>query len=78
VSSTVLLVGLLVAVGSPRPCSAGFELMWGLPHAGQDTAFSPTDTMHLTRWAKMIMLLQSAISLVTVALVVARAVNILK
>ncbi len=42
------------------------------------TAFSPTDTMPLTRWAKMIMLLQSAISLVTVALVVARAVNILK
>ena len=42
------------------------------------TAFSPTDTMPLTRWAKMIMLLQSAISLITVALVVARAVNILK
>jgi len=42
------------------------------------TAFSPTDTMPLTRWAKMIMLLQSAVSLVTVALVVARAVNILK
>jgi len=42
------------------------------------TAFSPTDTMSLTRWAKMIMLLQSAISLATVALVVARAVNILK
>ena len=42
------------------------------------TAFSPTDTMPLTRWAKMIMLLQSAISLVTVALVVARAVNLLK
>ncbi len=42
------------------------------------TAFSPTDTLPLTRWAKMIMLLQSAVSLVTVALVVARAVNILK
>jgi len=42
------------------------------------TAFSPTDTMPLTRWAKMIMLGQSAISLITVALVVARAVNILK
>lgn len=42
------------------------------------TAFSPTDTMPLTRWAKMIMLLQSAVSLVTVALVIARAVNILK
>jgi len=42
------------------------------------TAFSPTDTMPLTRWAKMIMLGQSAVSLITVALVVARAVNILK
>ena len=41
------------------------------------TAFSPTDTMPLARWAKIAMLLQSTISLVTVGLVVARAVNIL-
>lgn len=41
-------------------------------------AFSPTDTMPLSRWAKMAMLVQSAISLVTAALVIARAVNILK
>jgi|SRR5579859_1837277 uncharacterized membrane protein len=41
------------------------------------TAFSPTDTMPLSRWAKMLMLAQSAISLVTVGLVAARAVNIL-
>jgi uncharacterized membrane protein len=41
-------------------------------------AFSPTDVMPLTRWAKMAMTVQSAISIVTVALVVARAVNILK
>jgi hypothetical protein len=41
------------------------------------TAFSPTDTLPLSRWAKMAMLTQSAISLVTVVLVVARAVNIL-
>ncbi|WP_460865295.1 hypothetical protein [Rhodococcus aerolatus] len=41
------------------------------------TAFSPTDTMPLTRWAKLTMLGQSAVALVTVALVVARAVNIL-
>jgi hypothetical protein len=41
-------------------------------------AFSPTDVMPLSRWAKMAMLLQSAISMVTVALVIARAVNILK
>ena len=42
------------------------------------TAFSPTDVMPLTRWAKMMMLVQSAVSIVAVALVVARAVNILK
>ncbi|KUL55408.1 hypothetical protein ADL22_00495 [Streptomyces sp. NRRL F-4489] len=42
------------------------------------TAFSPTDVMPLTRWAKLLMLLQSAVSLLTVVLVVARAVNILK
>ena len=42
------------------------------------TAFSPTDVMPMSRWAKMLMLIQSAASLVTVAIVVARAVNILK
>ncbi len=41
-------------------------------------AFSPTDTMPLSRWAKLAMLLQSGVSLMTVALVIARAVNILK
>jgi uncharacterized membrane protein len=41
------------------------------------TAFSPTDTLPLSRWAKFAMMLQSAVSLVTAALVVARAVNIL-
>jgi len=41
-------------------------------------AFSPTDVMPLSRWAKLAMLLQSVVSLVTVALVVARAVNILR
>jgi hypothetical protein len=41
------------------------------------SAFSPTDVMPLSRWAKMLMTVQSVVSLVTVALVVARAVNIL-
>ena len=39
------------------------------------TAFSPTDTLPLSRWAKLTMMLQSAVSLVTAALVIARAVN---
>ena len=41
------------------------------------TAFSPTDTMPLTATAKSLMGLQSLISLVTIGLIVARAVNIL-
>ncbi len=41
------------------------------------TAFSPTDTMPLSRWAKMLMLAQAAAALVTIAVVAARAVNIL-
>ena len=42
------------------------------------TAFSPTDTMPLTRWAKTLMLAQSTISLVIGLMVIARAVSILK
>jgi uncharacterized membrane protein len=41
-------------------------------------AFSPTDTMPLSRWAKMLMLIQASVALLTVAFVIARAVNILK
>ncbi len=41
------------------------------------TAFSPTDTMPLTHIAKALMSIQALISLITVVLVTARAVNIL-
>jgi uncharacterized membrane protein len=41
-------------------------------------AFSPTDTMPLSPMAKSIMGIQSLVSLVTIGLVVARAVNILQ
>jgi hypothetical protein len=41
------------------------------------TAFSPTDTAVLSRWAKAGMMLQSLISLTIIALLAARAVNIL-
>lgn len=41
------------------------------------SAFSPTDTLPLTHRAKLLMTLQSITSLLTVALVAARAVNIL-
>ena len=41
------------------------------------SAFSPTDTLPLTRLAKLLMLAQATISIVTLLLVAARAVNIL-
>ena len=41
------------------------------------TAFSPTDTAPVTRWAKGLMMLQSLISLTIVVLLAARAVNVL-
>jgi hypothetical protein len=41
------------------------------------TAFSPTDVPVLTRWAKILMMLQSLISLLIIALLAARAVNML-
>lgn len=41
------------------------------------TAFSPTDVPVLTRWAKVLTMLQSIIALTVVALLVARAINTL-
>jgi hypothetical protein len=41
------------------------------------TAFSPTDAPVLARWAKILMMLQSLLSLLIILLLAARAVNIL-
>jgi uncharacterized membrane protein len=41
------------------------------------TAFSPTDVPVLSRWAKLLMMVQALISFTTVVLLAARAVNIL-
>lgn len=41
------------------------------------TAFSPTDTPALARWSKVLMMLQSIVSLTVLAVLAARAVNIL-
>jgi hypothetical protein len=41
------------------------------------TAFSPTDVPVVSRWAKVLVMLQSLISLTTVAILIGRAVNIL-
>jgi len=42
------------------------------------TAFSPADVMPLSRLAKMLMLLESFISLVTIAVVIARAISLIQ
>ncbi len=39
------------------------------------TAFSPTDTMPLSRWSKVLMTVEAVISLITIAIVVARSIN---
>lgn len=39
-------------------------------------AFSPTDTMPFSRWAKLLMMIQSLISSIVVILAISRAVNI--
>ena len=71
---------MFVQMTSPEMASPHWEPAFGdyLYMAFTNAAaFSPTDVMPLSRWAKMAMLLQSVVSIVTVALVVARAVNIL-
>jgi uncharacterized membrane protein len=41
------------------------------------TALSPTDTVPLSAWAKLLMMLQALVSLLTLVLVAAHAVNVL-
>ena len=41
------------------------------------TAFSPTDTLPIAIWAKMTMMVESAVSLLIGLFVIARAVNII-
>jgi uncharacterized membrane protein len=81
------------AVDSQIPPSFGFpeEAMPELAPAGwmprypdylylaftNATAFSPTDTLPVRTWAKMAMMVESVISLVTAVLVIARAINVL-
>lgn len=43
-----------------------------------NTAFSPTEAMPLTPRAKILVMMQSSISLITIAIVAARTINILK
>lgn len=63
-------------MGPPDWKPAFFDYLW-LSFTSA-TAFGPTDTMPLTRPAKAIMMVQAAVSLLTVGLVIARAVNIFR
>jgi hypothetical protein len=65
-----------MTLGSDKSWSPGFVDYLFLSFTNA-TAFSPTDTMPLTARAKLLMMAQSGISLMTIALVAARAVNIL-
>ena len=72
---------LFVQMTSPNLAPPGWEPAFGdylYLSFTNATAFSPTDVMPLSRWAKMGMTTQATVSIVTVALVVARAVNILR
>jgi hypothetical protein len=41
------------------------------------TAFSPTDVMPLSRWAKALMMAEAVVSLITIAIVLARAISLI-
>jgi len=72
---------LFVQMTSPDMAPADWEPRFGdylYLSFTNATAFSPTDVMPLSRWAKGAMAVQAGVSIVTVALVIARAVNILK
>jgi uncharacterized membrane protein len=70
-----------VQMASPELAPPGWEPAFGdylYLSFTNATAFSPTDTMPLSRWAKMGMTAQATVSIIAVALVVARAVNIFR
>ena len=72
---------LFAQMTSPHMAPPGWEPTFGdylYLSFTNAAAFSPTDVLPLSRWAKMGMTAQASVSIVTVALVVARAVNILK
>ncbi len=72
---TVFFSGLKVPPGN-RYCLMRSIFGSGMSSSNA-TAFSPTDTMPLSPRSKLLMLVESMVSLLTVGLVAARAVNIL-
>ncbi|HEY2831352.1 MAG TPA: transposase [Sporichthyaceae bacterium] len=71
---------LFAQMASPEVADPNWEPTFGdylYTSLTNATAFSPTDTLPLTLWAKTLMGIQSVVALGVVGLVVARAVNIL-
>jgi hypothetical protein len=64
--------GYVAAGWAPRFLDYLFLAFWTA------TAVSPTDTVAIKPWAKVLMMLEAAGSIVLAALVIARAINILK
>jgi uncharacterized membrane protein len=60
-----------------RPCWSPHFIDYLFIAYNTSTAFSPTDCAVLSRWAKVLTMIQSSISLAIVVLLLARAVNIL-
>jgi hypothetical protein len=63
--------------GSTDPCWVPNFIDYLFLAFNTSTAFSPTDTAVISRWAKIGTMLQSLISLTIIALLAARAVNVL-
>jgi hypothetical protein len=71
-----LFGNMLQAAPSTDGWSPGF-IDYLYPAFTNATAFSPTDTLPMSPTAKLLMMVQASTSLLTVALVAARAVNVL-
>lgn len=67
---------MAVNIDRPKDWSPGF-VDYLFVFFTNATAFSPTDTMPLSAQAKLLMMAEAAVSLMTLALFAARAVNIL-
>ncbi len=72
---------MAIAGGKTEPCidPQWKPQFWDYLYLGftNATAFSPTDVMPLSRWAKALMAVEALISLITVVIVVSRAINLL-
>lgn len=72
-----LMVGRQDPGGDPGPAWAPTFVDYLFLAFNTSTAFSPTDTLVLARRAKLLMMAQSLVSLTTIAVLAARAINTL-